>query len=349
MDGASIGSGLSKQALYDPAEERQRRAEARRQASLREFEEASRELAEVAALRSERDLEFEETASPEIAREVMALYRSGASRAEMRSAYAALEEREKRELSCRVTDEERRELIDAAEFMERSGSASARSAYRATYCRIRDDVKLRDRLSTMDPGIAAAWREADELERSGLAPQEVAAELRGRIDPNVLSAMDDLANTAEGVPLQRFEPSSKKAVPGTKLRKGFLVGRTHGLERTRELEPKAVKAGTSIEHTLPAFVASRLGLSKPALAEHTCAKVLDILSRSPRSIDDAARLLELSVASARCRQSEAEIAKAFEDAVLRLSLIHPYEGAPLDPRVVDFMFEVRILRGAFFS
>lgn len=342
MDGANIVNGLSQQALYEPAEERQRRAEARHQASLHEFEEARRELAEIAASRSERDFEFEQTASPEIAREVMALYRSGASRAEMRSAYAALEEREKRELSCRITDEERSELIGAAECMERSRTASARAAYRATYCRIRDDVKLRDRLSTMDPGIAAAWREADELERSGLAPQEVAAELRSRIDPEVLSAMDGLANTADRMPSQCCKPSRKKAMPSTTLRRGFLVGERLGLE------PKAVEAGIStIEHTLPAFVASRLGLSKPALAERACAKVLDILSRSPRSIDDAAKLLELSVASARCHQSEAEMAKAFEDAVLRLSLIHPHEGPPLDPRVVDFMFEVRISGGIY--
>ena len=166
----------------------------------------------------------DETASPDVIRKLLVLEREGLSKAELRRAYADLEMDEQRRIAAKLTDAERTSLIELA---ERAEDSDGRLRYRQEYCKIRDDVVLREKLSSVDESLALAWREADRLERTGLTPQDVAKTLRERLDEETLdiAASGDVSRLQHhlrltDVDLLRQE-SSKPKKPVT-FRRGFL-------------------------------------------------------------------------------------------------------------------------------
>lgn len=284
---------------------------------------------------------FSESASPEIIREIMALHRNGASPDELRRAYFELESMEKREMSALVTSQEREELISRAEAMDRDGNEASKTAYRESYCRIRDDVKLRQRLSRMEPSAAAAWYEADALEKSGMPPQDVAAELRSRIDPEILEILDG-AHLKGHVAAKKKTEVKKKKASSAKMRRGFLLGQTD--ETYDALVEKA--------RAFPAMVARRLRIPADSECERACAEAMVAFSKLAKdpTIESLTETFEAatdevmnrttSTAQEPQRAGATRRTDAFVDAVVRLCIVPRYEGAPLDPILVDFMLEV---------
>lgn len=278
-----------------------------------EYEQRVRELAALVSQRDETNAEMEETASPDVVRELRSLAQAGATQAELRAAFLDLDEREKRELSSQISMEERTELINAAEAA--AEDPSKRAEYRRIYCRIRDDAKLRRRLAGMDESRAQAWREADALEKQGMTPQEVADELRRRIGDDC-KALDDMVRDPKTAG-ERYPElvRVKKDVrgPPLKLKRGFLLE-----------DPKTV-------------VAKRLGgISN---VEEACAAAARNYARVKEPIADLAYVLDAAATAATAQKIE-DVATAFADAVLRLSLVPPYEGPRLSVEIADFMVDI---------
>ncbi|KAH8047315.1 hypothetical protein JL722_13126 [Aureococcus anophagefferens] len=70
--------------------------------------------------------------------------------------------------------------------------------YRKRYVRVRSDIEVREKLKGMDEGTAAAWREADRLERDeGKMPQDVATEFRARMTDEEWAKMEALTDIAK--------------------------------------------------------------------------------------------------------------------------------------------------------
>ncbi|KAH8077601.1 hypothetical protein JL720_9985 [Aureococcus anophagefferens] len=139
--------------------------------------------------RDRMDREMDETCSLETARRLMTLHRDGAPIEQLRAEYEEMDKNERHGMLPMMNDDERAELAEWSTKLNNALRAENESKgdkklvqrreeiyleYRKRYVRVRSDIEVREKLKGMDEGTAAAWREADRLERDeGKMPQDV--------------------------------------------------------------------------------------------------------------------------------------------------------------------------------
>ena len=109
---------------------------------------------------------------------------------QLRAEYEEMDKNERHGMLPMMNDDERAELAEWSTKLNNALRAENESKgdkklvqrreeiyleYRKRYVRVRSDIEVREKLKGMDEGTAAAWREADRLERDeGKMPQDVA-------------------------------------------------------------------------------------------------------------------------------------------------------------------------------
>eukprot|EP00633_Aureoumbra_lagunensis_P002033 CAMPEP_0197290106 /NCGR_PEP_ID=MMETSP0890-20130614/7344_1 /TAXON_ID=44058 ORGANISM="Aureoumbra lagunensis, Strain CCMP1510" /NCGR_SAMPLE_ID=MMETSP0890 /ASSEMBLY_ACC=CAM_ASM_000533 /LENGTH=401 /DNA_ID=CAMNT_0042761915 /DNA_START=1 /DNA_END=1206 /DNA_ORIENTATION=- len=301
-------------------------------------------------------LELEETASPNVIRALIAEERNGATKDELRAKYAELEYNEQCWVSVRLTKDERDELIAAAQAVEENkDSIRARNVYRATYCRIRDDVVLREKLSRMNESQALAWRQADAMEKQGLAPQQVANELRSRlgVSQEYMDAVTEATRLRMmGTDEAQIKTTLKKLLPPeyiisdqkptTKniqkihIQRGFLLHNQNSKRNASSTSTTVVNSRHKFETNL-----TQVLQLNPALCREALTGAIALYSaQQDRNMNDFAQILECASASARSCSSSDQRLDVFLAAVARLTILPPYKGPKLKDADIDFMLDI---------
>ena len=156
---------------------------------------------------------MDETCSLETARRLMTLHRDGAPIEQLRAEYEEMDKNERHGMLPMMSDDERAELAEWSTKLNNALRAENESKgdktlvrrreeiyleYRKRYVRVRSDIEVREKLKGMDEGTAAAWREADRLERDeGKMPQDVATEFRARMTDEEWAKMEALTDIAK--------------------------------------------------------------------------------------------------------------------------------------------------------
>ena len=232
--GRALLHGIAEgKSLYAEDELRRRRAAARRLKKEQDAREAreraargeeeedpwaeERKLTELhrraRAHRDRMDREMDETCSLETARRLMTLHRDGAPIEQLRAEYEEMDKNERHGMLPMMSDDERAELAEWSTKLNNALRAENESKgdktlvrrreeiyleYRKRYVRVRSDIEVREKLKGMDEGTAAAWREADRLERDeGKMPQDVATEFRARMTDEEWAKMEALTDIAK--------------------------------------------------------------------------------------------------------------------------------------------------------